>query len=297
MTVSGGQTLSTDQLAAWSARLADALAPQNSAETPLRLGRALCELVPFDASSSYALRRHSAPVTFYDDLPPGDEPVRYTESPYLLDPVYIAFLRGDLPVCCCTLDEICPDGFRDSDYFHRYWSPVDIVAEFSFNIPCDENTVLHLSLIRRGASRPFASQEIDRLEAVAPVVATTLLTFWEAQQDQLSADYKKADAFHKHLSFVLADFGSSLLTKRETQIVHLTMRGYSDKLTARELGISPGTVRNHKKSIFSKLGVSSQGQVFALFLEVLQLPMAQGNRGDPLATLLEKRGNFQKSST
>ncbi|MGI9249070.1 MAG: helix-turn-helix transcriptional regulator [Woeseiaceae bacterium] len=282
-------TLSTRALAAWSAMLSEALASISDAETPQRLGLALRELVPFDASSSFALRRHSAPLKFFDDLPSGAEPVSYADSPYLLDPVYVSFLKGELPVCCCTLDEICPDGFRESDYFHQYWHYVDIVSEFSFNIPCESDSVLHLSMLRRGASKPFTEDELDRFRAVAPVVATTLLAFWDARKDDFSANYQDADAFHAHLSYVLENFGSSVLTGREREVVHLTMRGYSDKLTARELKITPGTVRNHKKSIFSKLNVSSQGQVFGLLLQVLHLPTPGDDGGDPLSALLSQQ--------
>lgn len=280
--------LSTTQLAAWSSLLSEILASQGDAETPKRLSTALGKLVPFDAASSYALRKNAAPVTFFDDLPSGVEPVRYAVSPYLLDPVYISFLQGKLPVCCCTLDEIAPDGFRDSDYFQHYWDPVGIVSEFSFNIPCDANTVLHLSMLRRGASNPFSESEIERFKAVTSLVAMTMLGHWEARKHDLSESLGDAAAFHTHLSYVLDNFGASVLTNREKQVVHLTMRGYSDKLTARELDITPGTVRNHKKSIFSKLGVSSQGQVFGLFLKVLQMPTPEGQGTDPLAALLDR---------
>jgi DNA-binding CsgD family transcriptional regulator len=85
------------------------------------------------------------------------------------------------------------------------------------------------------------------------------------------------------------NFGCSILTAREMDIMQLTMRGYSDKLSARELDITPGTVRNHKKSIFNKLQVSSQGQVFGLLLDALQLPADKALGPDPLATLLENR--------
>lgn len=284
----GNNTLTTEMLAAWSSRLADILASPADTETPRKLGMALRQIVPFDASSSFALRKNSAPLTFFDDLPSGIEPVRYAEKPYLLDPVYISFLKDELPVCCCTLDEICPDGFRESDYFHRYWLPVDIVSEFSFNIPCDSNTILHLSMLRRGASPSFSAGDIERLKALTPLVATAMLAHWESRKDDLSAGHEDADAFHTHLSYVLQNFGASVLTNREKEVVHLTMRGYSDKLTARELNITPGTVRNHKKSIFSKLGVSSQGQVFGLFLKALQLPTPADDNTDPVAALLAR---------
>jgi DNA-binding CsgD family transcriptional regulator len=85
------------------------------------------------------------------------------------------------------------------------------------------------------------------------------------------------------------NFGCSLLTAREMDIMQLTMRGYSDKLSARQLDITPGTVRNHKKSIFNKLHVSSQGQVFGLLLDALQMPESDVLGEDPLAVLLDNR--------
>jgi DNA-binding CsgD family transcriptional regulator len=35
------------------------------------------------------------------------------------------------------------------------------------------------------------------------------------------------------------------------------------------LGISSGTVRIHRRNIYAKLGISSQGELFALFIETL----------------------------
>ncbi len=52
-------------------------------------------------------------------------------------------------------------------------------------------------------------------------------------------------------------------------MVQLLLRGYSAKAAARELGISPETLRVHRKHIYAKLGVSSQGELFSLFLSAL----------------------------
>jgi DNA-binding CsgD family transcriptional regulator len=57
------------------------------------------------------------------------------------------------------------------------------------------------------------------------------------------------------------------LTKREGEITGLVLRGLSTAEVARELHITPNTVRDHFKSIFDKVGVRSRrelvGQVFA----------------------------------
>lgn len=50
----------------------------------------------------------------------------------------------------------------------------------------------------------------------------------------------------------------ALLTKRQQQILALVARGYAGKQVARQLGISPKTVEQHKTRIFAKLGVQNQ---------------------------------------
>jgi DNA-binding CsgD family transcriptional regulator len=130
---------------------------------------------------------------------------------------------------------------------------------------------------------------MDLLSAASPVVVATMRRFWEAHRADFESGASRADSFHTHLRYVMDNFGCSLLTAREMDIMQLTMRGYSDKLSARQLDITPGTVRNHKKSIFNKLHVSSQGQVFGLLLDALQMPESELVGEDPLAVLLESR--------
>ncbi|WP_428086537.1 response regulator [Candidatus Thioglobus sp.] len=52
-----------------------------------------------------------------------------------------------------------------------------------------------------------------------------------------------------------------LLTKREKQVACQVSIGYSNKVIARELGISDGTVKLHVKAILKKLALSSRVEV------------------------------------
>jgi DNA-binding CsgD family transcriptional regulator len=65
------------------------------------------------------------------------------------------------------------------------------------------------------------------------------------------------------------NFGEGLLTERERQITQLLLRGHSTKSVARELGIAPGTVMVHKRNLFAKLGITSQYELFSLFIDAL----------------------------
>ena len=50
----------------------------------------------------------------------------------------------------------------------------------------------------------------------------------------------------------------SVLTRREHQVVLLVAEGLTNAEIARQLWISPGTVRRHLENVFAKLGVHTR---------------------------------------
>ena len=76
-------------------------------------------------------------------------------------------------------------------------------------------------------------------------------------------------SLHEQFKERFEGFGRPLLTKRENEVVRLLLRGHSSKSVARELGIAVETARVHRKNIYTKLGVASQGDLFALFISEL----------------------------
>jgi DNA-binding NarL/FixJ family response regulator len=62
------------------------------------------------------------------------------------------------------------------------------------------------------------------------------------------------------VSIVLESYG---LTQRESEVVPLLARGLSTKEIATEMCISRHTVNDHIKTIFSKCGVTSRGELVA----------------------------------
>jgi DNA-binding CsgD family transcriptional regulator len=67
----------------------------------------------------------------------------------------------------------------------------------------------------------------------------------------------------------LAAFGASVLTRRERQVVELVLLGHNTRLIAEKLGISIETVKLHRKHAYAKLDISSQAELFFLFMEAL----------------------------
>lgn len=56
------------------------------------------------------------------------------------------------------------------------------------------------------------------------------------------------------------------LSRRERQVLDLVAKGLVGKQVARELGISPKTVEQHKSRIFAKLGVPNQTAAVSLVM-------------------------------
>ena len=67
----------------------------------------------------------------------------------------------------------------------------------------------------------------------------------------------------------LEHFGSDTLSARELETARLVLRGNSSKAIAKRLDISQETVKVHRRNLYSKLGVSSQSELFSLFLQHL----------------------------
>jgi DNA-binding NarL/FixJ family response regulator len=60
---------------------------------------------------------------------------------------------------------------------------------------------------------------------------------------------------------------SSGFTGRQAEVVHLLMEGLSNKAIAHRLGITESTVKNHVRSIMTRMGVISRTQVVLALLE------------------------------
>lgn len=264
-------TWDIDAIFRWNTAVAAALSESNKTKRLILLCEGIKNTIGIRSAAVFVLHRHSAPICIFDEVENSKTSSDYVDFAYLLDPIYDSFLANKLPRHCLMRDT-APDGFFESDYFEKYYNQLDIQDEFYFNLPMDENTTIHITLTRVLNQNLYETSEIKLLEAMEPIISSIADDYWEdfAQPHKQRANEKKA--VHNHVKKVFETFGASILTSREQEIVQLMLKGFSDKSTARILKISPGTVRNHKKNIFSKFQVTSQGQIFGLFLDTLANP-------------------------
>ena len=62
------------------------------------------------------------------------------------------------------------------------------------------------------------------------------------------------------------NFGRDTLTEREQEIVQLILIGHNSNSIASKLSVSLSTVKTHRRNIYSKLDISSQAELFSVFL-------------------------------
>jgi DNA-binding CsgD family transcriptional regulator len=56
------------------------------------------------------------------------------------------------------------------------------------------------------------------------------------------------------------------LTPREREIVQLVVEGHPSATIAQRLGISRGTVKNHRRRLYDKLDITSERELFLLYV-------------------------------
>jgi DNA-binding CsgD family transcriptional regulator len=110
-----------------------------------------------------------------------------------------------------------------------------------------------------------ATLELDAVEARCMALAVDF-----ARQDGDSLSARTAQARLDILAATVANLpivpssGSPLLTSRERQIARLAGRGASNRDIALEMGVSVRTVEGHLYQVFTKLGVTSRGDLTGL---------------------------------
>ena len=242
----------------------------------------LCrEATGFGSVLISALFADHVPVALYDDL--TDDASSTTVAPYfswayLLDPFYDRYAAGGGDFAL-RLTDCAPDDFRQSEYFRRFYAATGLTDEIGLVVRCAGGAAIFVSVGNRDAD---PAQAVDggsaALERLLPVVAALVRRNWPALTPDALDGRGRLSA---HLKRAVALFGSSRLSDREAQIVQMVLRGHSNKSIANTLAISAETVKVHRKRIYSKLGVMSQGGLFSVFYEALsQTP--PGADADPL---------------
>ncbi|WP_417809518.1 response regulator transcription factor [Thioclava sp.] len=231
---------------------------------------AMRRVVPFEFTVIFAYAHDSRPLDLYDDFPESKRRIMvddYQEGPYLLDPLY---QHSAAPTVSrvVRLRDLAPDRFYQGEYFRNYYVQTGLAEEVGFIVGIDENVSVVISAMR--AHKVFSAREFRDLEGMFPFVAAAAYRHWADLGTQFSDRLPSSPPrLPQLIEQAFQSFGRNLLTPREAEIVEYVLKGHSTEATGTALGISPGTVRIHRRNIYAKLRVSSQGELFSSFIASL----------------------------
>jgi len=265
----------------WQALIQSALprlaASAGTPQFPQCLVEALRQVLEFDWWMVMLYREQANPEMLFDNFT-GSWRARglttYVAGYYLLDPFYVMSRSLDHPEVC-RLGDIAPDGFLESEYHRAHYAAGRIGDEVNYLWPLEPGVTLAVSLERSENGLPYGDADVSSMETMQPLLYALACKHWSLVR-QKSASQASLE-LGRVVQEAAANFGCKVLTPRERDVVTLILRGYSTKSISQALGISPGTVKVHRENIYGKLGVSSQAELFNLFIASVSVP--QGGAG------------------
>jgi DNA-binding CsgD family transcriptional regulator len=229
-------------------------------EFPERLLDVIQTMSDADASMILHYWPDRTPAVVVDRLDPKERPYLYGDylaGVYRLSPFYRASAALNAPQLV-RLKDIAPEGFNQSEYYKSYFARIGMSDLAGMLLPVPGNGVVHLSFARKQGRPGFSRAMLGDLTESIPVFAALAQRHWKS-----SARRAGESAGKSPLDSLRADFD---LTKREAEIAEAILAGHSSKSAARSLAIASETVKVHRKHLYAKLGIASQGELFSLFL-------------------------------
>lgn len=225
----------------------------------------LHQCLPFDNALAIFYPAEGLPEALEEyDAQPSSKPASmlvYLNGLYLLDPFFQACREG-YASGVYRLEEVAPDHFRQSEYFLNYFHDNVLEDEVQFILQVPGAGTLSLSL---GAQRLFTGEETGLMTTLAAWVLPLMQQHWQQSTQRVAAPAEMASQIRDALSH----FGCGVLSERELEIARLVLRGFSSKAMAERLNISPDTVKVHRRHLYAKLDISSQPELFSLFIQSL----------------------------
>lgn len=230
------------------------------------LAQSLHDTLPYEFTVIFGYAGHARPLDLFDDFTPKRRILHveeYQEGPYLLDPFFLASL-GPRDPGLWRLREIAPDRFYQGEYYRNYYAQTGLAEEIGFLIKINRKLNIVISLMR--TEKRFSNTEMRTLKKLWPVIDAACRKNWRGLGLEETGD---SSTMERRIEYAFNSIGEGVLTPREREVVELTLRGHSADAIGKMLGISSGTVRIHRKNIYSKLRISSQGELFSEFITAI----------------------------
>lgn len=227
----------------------------------------------FDLTAVLAYYNDRNALLLHDGMKPVSSPAvwsTYLAGGYLLDAVYTA-CRAQQLGGLYRLSDLAPDAFFEADYYNSWivhpcisMESGSLAEEIVFLVPLAPGLRVCYSLMRSNGWPQFSQEDMTRLRSIEPIVSAAIAKHCQALARPAAGIAETTGA---GLEATFQTFAGGRLSPREQMIVSLILRGHSSASIANRLVIAEGTVKNHRKNIYAKLAISSQTELFAMFVK------------------------------
>lgn len=240
-----------------------------------QLDHLIAGIADFDMSCIFAFRFNGEPQLIHDGYSATVSRKAlssYMRGGYLLDPFYVACISGH-EAGLWRMDELAPDSFFSSEFVisHDIHPCVSseagvLIEEIGFVVPLEEGVSATYSLMRNQGKLPFSTAEISALQGIESLVQAALRAHWKQVKP---AGFVPVIAGDDDIETMFLSVFTDQLTGTQRNVARMILRGHSNISIANMLGITEGTAKLHRSNIYKRLSITSQTELFQLFINYL----------------------------
>ncbi|WP_353339516.1 helix-turn-helix transcriptional regulator [Pelagimonas sp. KU-00592-HH] len=222
--------------------------------------------IVYSAVSAPQVMAHSLPVDNSVGVDDGLIRRTYDAGYFRFDPFY-RYWREQRQGGVLRLSDIARPNKEDATYMFGFVPLTGFEDDVALMCPVDEDHALALTV---ESVAGFSDYDMERLEAFYALMAAMIESHWRlsGQDAELSAREVAAQP-PLNFSEAVKSFLPGLLTPREREITFLSLAGFNNEAIAKKMDVSTGTIKNHKKRLYAKVDVTSERELFSLFLGFL----------------------------
>jgi len=256
--------------------LAEAISALNTPNFTPKLMRVIRTLFHFDCAVILGYREGKHPIYLYDSIENERELLfqRYLTDSFQNDPFFLK-LNETKQQGIFTLKAVARKGVDFNSYCEQFYHQTGWKDELSMLVEVESGRWVMLYFGYMTDGKYFSQQQINKLKPYFPIIQSLCQQHWKQTEFTFSEPVFAQSAYSGSMRLAieqaLATFGVESLTRREQEVASLLAQGFDTKEIAARLHLVQGTVKNHRKRIYSKLNVSSLSELFQLFLNHLIL--------------------------
>lgn len=227
-------------------------------------------MVPYDNIALLVYYQDRKPeLLFADSKTPevhADLDKGYLDGAYILDPFHELHI-SQASVGVYRLTDVAPDQFVRNQYFIEYYRETTMVDEIAFVCYPNSGVSLQLCLGRdRESNKKFSKSDLKKAQDFVPIIASLLTRHWSELDTSGSFDESKTT---ERISELAKTTHGIHLTPRQAEVILLVLKGHSSTSIGLKLGITYETVKVFRRQIYKKCNISSQAELFSLFVPLI----------------------------